>query len=387
MFPLPYTEPAMIVTLDWETYYDAKDYTLSKMGPIEYVRDPRFAELCLGYRIDRGDTIVVNAESIHDKLLALDLENPSTIVVGHNIAGFDALILSERHGIHPKNIVDTMHMARWCGISRVIAENHKALTDFLGHGEKKVGTVVSNGKRYRSQFTPEEWAFFTQYCADDVTQCSENFYSMLPYMTALAIQFGSLTARMVTEPAIEIDVPMIEQYVKDLDARAEEVMAELGKVFQFGSREEFLKAIRSSDQFCAMLRKFGAEPPIKLSEAKTKTRKMALMNAAMDARNKGLDDSLFKKALDTPSAYEVYAPSLSKADLDFKAMADDENEYVAALVQARLELNSSIERSRAVRLVEAGKSGKPLPIMLKAFYAHTSRYGAGSAEGSDGLNA
>lgn len=373
----------MIVTLDWETYYDSKDYTLSKVGPIEYVRDPRFTELCLGYRIDRGDTIVVDAERIHDTLLALDLENPANLVVGHNIAGFDGLILSEVHGIHPHNIIDTMHMARWCGISRVIAESHKALTDFLGHGMKKEGTVVSNGKRYREDFTPDEWAFFRQYCADDVTQCSENFFSMLPYMTNDALLFGSLTARMATEPAIEIDAAMIEQYIKDIDAHADEVMQEIGRDFGLHNREEFLKAIRSSDKFCSMLRYYGAEPPMKVSEAKTKTRKTQLFNAARDARNKGLDDSLILKAMDR---CEVMAPALSKADLDFKAMASDPNEHIAALVQARLELNSSIERSRAVRLLGAAKSGRPLPVMLKAFYAHTGRYGAGSAEGSDSLN-
>jgi len=373
----------MIITLDWETYYDSKDYTLSKMGPIEYVRDPRFTELCFGYRIDRGDTIVVDAERIHDTLLALDLENPANLVVGHNIAGFDGLILSEVHGIHPCNIIDTMHMARWCGISRVIAESHKALTDFLGHGMKKEGTVVSNGKRYREDFTPDEWAFFRQYCADDVTQCSENFFSMLPYMTNDALLFGSLTARMATEPAIEIDAAMIEQYIKDIDAHADEIMQEIGRDFGLHNREEFLKAIRSADKFCSMLQYYGAEPPMKLSEAKTKTRKTQLFNAARDARNKGLDDSLILKAMDS---CEVMAPALSKADLDFRSMASDPNEHVAALVQARLELNSSIERSRAVRLLGAAKSGRPLPVMLKAFYAHTGRYGAGSSEGSDSLN-
>ncbi len=373
----------MIVTIDFETYFDSKDYTLSKMGPIEYIRDPRFAALCLGYCINDDDTIVVEEPDIASTLQTLRLEDEGTYVVGHNIAGFDALILSERYGIHPKNIVDTMHLARWCGISRVIAESHKALTDFLGHGIKQEGTVVSNGKRTKEDFTPEDWAFFKQYCADDVTQCSLNFFSMVPYTPMHAIKFGSLTARMATEPVIQIDAPMIEQYVQDIDKRAEEIMADLNAEFHFASREEFLKAIRSAPTFCSMLARYGAAPPMKLSEAKTKTRRTQLFNAARNARNSGLDDSIIVKAMDK---CEVYAPALSKNDLEFKAMANDPNEHVAALVQARLELNSSIEKSRAVRLLEMSKSGRPLPVMLKAFYAHTGRYGAGSSEGSDALN-
>lgn len=376
----------MIITIDFETYFDSKDYTLSKMGPIEYVRDPRFQVLCLGYRVNSGDTVVVEASDTERTLRQLDICAPDTYLVGHNIAGFDSLILSERFGLRPRNIIDTMHLARWCGISRVTAESHKALTDFLGHGIKQEGTVVSNGKRTKEDFTPEEWAFFKQYCADDVTQCSENFFSMAQYITQDALKFGSLTARMATEPVIRIDSDMIVQYVQDIDKHAEEIMADLNAEFRFASREEFLKAIRSAPTFCQMLARYGATPPMKLSAAKTETRRNYFLNAAMDARNRGLDDSLFKAAANDKSVYEVYSPALSKTDLDFKAMANDPNEHVAALVQARLELNSSIEKSRAVRLLEMSKSGKPLPVMLKAFYAHTGRYGAGSSEGSDALN-
>ena len=33
-----------LVAIDFESYFSTKDgYTLTKMGPIEYIRDPRFA--------------------------------------------------------------------------------------------------------------------------------------------------------------------------------------------------------------------------------------------------------------------------------------------------------------------------------------------------------
>jgi len=31
-----------IITIDFETYWDSKEYTLSKMTTEEYIRDPRF---------------------------------------------------------------------------------------------------------------------------------------------------------------------------------------------------------------------------------------------------------------------------------------------------------------------------------------------------------
>ena len=57
-----------IITLDYETYWNSKDkYTLTKMGPIEYIRDPRFMVQCVGVRIDHGETVVCEARNGLDR--------------------------------------------------------------------------------------------------------------------------------------------------------------------------------------------------------------------------------------------------------------------------------------------------------------------------------
>lgn len=378
---------ARIITLDWETYYDSKDYTLSKMGPIEYIRDARFTELCLGIRVNRAPTYVVELPDIRQALLDLQLGRPGTFVVGHNMNGFDALILSEIHGIVPWRIMDTMTMMRWTGLSRMMMENHKTLTAHFGHGIKQEGTVVSNGKRYKEEFTSAEWEFFKQYCADDVTQCSENAFMMLGWMSPDAVTFSSMTAKMATCPVLQLDGPMLAGYIQELDDRAQKSMQEISEMFHFHTREEFLKAIRSKVKFCDMLRALGSEPPMKFSEAKTNTMKAKLEADLLIAQQNGWPTWDIQAKLDRPESYTVYEPALAKSDLEFTAMLEDPDPRVALLVQTRLEHNSSIERSRAVRFYELSKSGKPMPVMLKAFHAHTSRYGAGNAEGaSDGLN-
>lgn len=382
-----------LVALDFETYFDSADYTLSKMGPIEYIRDPRFEPLCCGVYISdiheahHYPPVVLEPSAIGEYLYSYArLEDGDTFLVGHNMAGFDALVLSEYYGIHPAHILDTIVMARWCGISRVISEAHGALTPFLGNGEKEAGTVVSD-KKHRADFTEEEWRFFSDYCAADTLQCYKNCKDMLPYMTVDAITFGDLTAKMATQPMIRLDVAMLDEYIKTLDARAEEAMKELQLDFGFATKDDFLKAIRSAPKFTQMLEFYGATPPIKLSEQKTKTNRERIWKAAEDAQARGIDNTALLAAYNNPEIYEVYAPSLSKMDLDFVAMTEHPDERVAALVRARLEFNSSIERSRAVRLRDLGMSGKPMPVMLKTFYAHTSRYGAGNSEGAtDGLN-
>ena len=340
-----------IITIDFETYWNSKDkYSLAKMGPIEYIRDSRFYVQCMGFRIDHGQTFVVPAGHIRKTINALRLDEPGTVVVGHNINGFDALVLSEHYGVRPYMILDTISMMNWLGLSRVMSCSHKTLTAALGHGVKQAGTVVSDGKKHISDFTPEDWKFFMRYCADDVIQCSENFFTMLPMVTnSDALRLMSITAKMATEPVFVPDEAMLDEYVKKLDADTEAKRNELSHIFNFENSEAMLKAIRSRSQFPKLLESLGCPCPMKWSEKQQKN-----------------------------------IPAISKTDLEFTALLEHSDERVVALVRARLEQNSSIQKSRANNLLTF--SGKPIPIMLGVYKAHTGRYTAGNEGTSDGLN-
>lgn len=109
-----------IITLDFETAWSSKEYTLSKTGPIEYIRDQRFHALMMGVCIDQNPVMVFDHADIPAALQSLELHKQDRMVVGHNLNGFDALILSEIYNVHPAWLLDTMVMMRWTGISRVI---------------------------------------------------------------------------------------------------------------------------------------------------------------------------------------------------------------------------------------------------------------------------
>ena len=362
-----------IVTLDFETYWNSSEkYSLSKMGPIEYIQDSRFTPQMLSVRIDHGPTEVYAYDEIPAALASLDLENPDVITVGHNINGFDALVLSMHYGIHPANIHDPMVMMRWTGLSMCMPESLKTLSLYLDHGTKEAGTATSDGKRYREDFSDGEWAFFRQYCADDTAQCSENYFSLLPHVSEEALRFCSITAKMATEPCLIADKEKLHAFIAKLDEKTAASMESLSHLFQFGSTEEFLKALRSKDQFVAMLEKLGTDAPMKISVTKTKR--------AMEASWERGEATSWKKSA-------VYEPALSKTDQEFVALQDSEDENVAALVTARLEQNGSGPRSRAEKILMVGGNGDAIPVQLAAFKAHTSRYAAGNSEGkSDGLN-
>lgn len=371
----------LFIFLDFETYWHSRDYTLSKMGPIEYIRDPRFESQLLGVKVNNGPCKVLQGSSIQQFLESVDWSRRDIVVVGHNLHGFDAMVLSDIYGIRPYYMVDTLCLARKAGIARFQSCSHKALTDYIGNGVKTDGTVISDGKHWPYDFTAYEREQFIAYCRDDVEQCAANFYAMQDYLDETELEFQSLTARMVTEPMLLIDRNKMQAFITELDAETEATRNKVMEYFHFADRDEFLKAIRSPAQFCAMLKAFDAAVPMKLSEKKTATARTKLEAKAATG------DAEAVQLLTDSENYTVYTPALSKQDLDFLAMLEDPDPRVACLVQARLDTNSSIHRSRAVRFLELSKDDRPLPIMLQCYKAHTGRYAAGNAEGkSDAVN-
>lgn len=362
-----------LVVIDFETYWDSKTYTLSKMGPIEYVRNEKFTPQLCAFTLSNGSCCVDCSVVEHERLRTTfeNLDTHDVAWCGHNMHGFDSLILSEFFDFHPQKIYDTIAMMRWIGLSRVCRESHAALTEFLGNGNKAAGTVVSDHKQWPDDFTPEERAFFIQYCKDDAGQCYQNAQDMLPYMTPDALRFMSITARMATEPSFVLDEDLLLEYLSDLDNAADKARQELMSMCSFQTNADMLAALRSADKFASMLRSLGIEPPLKESAAKTKTKREKLQLAA-DAGRPGAAEEL-------ENMQPVMTYAFSKTDVDFVLMQDHPDPRVALLVRTRLQLNSSIDRSRAETLLKFARMHKPLPIMLGAWLAHTGRYSAGAS--------
>lgn len=369
-----------LVAIDFESFFSTKDgYTLTKMGPIEYIRDSRFSAQLMSYIVTDASTMtydrvrVAEHKNIPAVLAALRLDAPDVVTVAHNGNGFDFLILSEIYHVVPRIAIDTMCMERWTGVSRIQNESLKSMAKFFLCGEKVEGTVISDGRNWPDDFTPDERTAFIQYCRNDTEQCFLSFKAMLPFMTADALLFSSITAKMACNPVLRLDDDMLTAYLNELSDKVTKARNDINRMFMFKSDEDFLKAIRSSASFVKMLELLGRKPPMKYSVAKSETKRKKL--EAEGKTNLSEED------------YAVYTPALAKSDLDFVAMASDADERVALLVRTRLENNSSIQRSRAETFHALAKSGRPMPVMLNAFKAHTSRYTAGNSEGSsDKLN-
>jgi len=321
-----------IVTVDFETFYSS-DYSLklTKYNTSEYIRDPQFKVHCVAIKIDEGPVTVYSGDAIDDALDRIDWD--TSALLAHNTA-FDGFILSHHFGIVPAYYLDTLSMARAVH-SNSIPANLNAVASFYGVGNK-VPDVLDRTKGLRD-LPPEILSQLSEYCAVDTELCYKIFEVMRAEFSDAEMDLIDLTIRMFCDPVLLVDIPRAEAALKkELDDRATTI--ERAGVP--------LKDLRSTNKFASALLALDVCPPQKTSPRTQK---------------------------------EAFA--FAKGDLAFQELRTHPDERVRNLIEARIAAKSSIEETRAIRFIQAGSFGRPLPVGYKYFGAHTSRW-----SGSNGMN-
>lgn len=321
------------ITLDFETYYD-REYSLTKLTTEEYIRDDRFEIIGVAIKVDNEPTNFYSAPK--DKLRSVLLERygwDNSICIAHN-AQFDAAILSWVLGIRPYFWVDTLAIARAIdGIE--VSGSLKAAASRYDLGVKGDEVVNALGKR-RSDFTRDELARYGGYCINDVELTWRLYWAYESRITSTELEVINITTKMFSEPALQLDLPLLEQHLEEVVDSKESLLNGLG--FHAG-------LLASNPQFAEVLRSLGVEPPTKISLTTGK---------------------------------QTYA--FAKSDEGFKALLEHEDPRVQALTAARLGIKSTLEETRTERFIGIAKRGL-LPVPLKYYAAHTGRWG-----GSDKVN-
>lgn len=321
-----------IVTIDFETYYDVGYSLTSKdINMSEYVRDKRFKIHCLGIKVGDAPVRVVSGDDILKTLAAIDWSDK--LVLAHNTA-FDGFILSDRFGIHPAGYLDTLSM------SRAIFGHH------LGHrldqialrlnvgAKEKTSLVATKGVR---ELTPELLTPLMEYCGNDVELCHNIFWKLYPAFPDSEFKLVDLTMKMFCRPKLVLDSGLANEEYADQVRIKEDA---LKKVEDMGIAKEDLM---SNAKFAKLLITRGIDVPLKKSKT---TGKMA--------------------------------PALSKTDHAFQQFLHHPEPSVRVLFEARLAVKTTINETRAKRLITAGSEAMPLPIMLNYYGAHTGRWSGGN---------
>jgi len=321
-----------ILTADFETYWNSKTYTLSKMTTEEYIRDKSFRAFgcCFHEFGSEQPTQWVRGDDLPEFLSGIDWGR--TAVLAHN-AQFDVSILSWKYGVTPAFIFDTLSMGRALRGSVVGNSLAKLASDY---SLPPKGTAVhsTDGQKSISWEVEKELA---DYCAHDVYLCEEIFKRLVAGYPTSELRLIDMTLRMYTEPVLQLDKLML---VNALEGEKEK-------------REALLKRLNVTDamlasngQFAELLRTLHVEPPTKKKKPTVKTPKPVGVNFAF-----------------------------AKTDAMFQAMLNGDNEDVAALCEARLKVKSTTERTRAQRFLEIAGRG-PLPVPLSYYGALSGRWTA-----------
>lgn len=317
----------MIITLDFETYYDA-DYSLSKMTTEEYVRDPRFKVHGFALRVDDQPAQWHPAEVL--KLEAMRVGIGQSACVAHH-AQFDGLILSHHFGIRPALWLDTLSMAR------IALPHHRHSLDALSKAFGLPGKQyekLADVKGVRDP-SPVQLQALGEMSCDDANKTYAIFQQIKDYIPPEEFKVIDATIRMFTEPVLELDRADMEQYYEEVKARKETALEALGV-----TRED----LQSAEKFAGLLAGIGIDPPTK--EGKTGA---------------------------------IY--SFAKTDQFMRdAREGAYGDACEQLVNARLGVKSTIDETRCERLLSASSRGR-LPVYLRYAGAHTTRW-----SGGDGTN-
>jgi DNA polymerase len=326
--------PYPVITLDFESYYSGT-YGFRTHTTVEYVRDPQWQTICVGMRLETIEGAEFVAMEAWEFEAWLDeggreLLNSSAILA-HN-APFDLYVLSYHYNVHPVFILDTLSMARPIHGTEV-GKSLEKLADHYEVGKKGDEAIKSIGKR-REDFTQEEWTRYAAYCMQDCRLT----YALLERMLADGfptdeLKLIDITVKMFTEPSVVLDEARMEQFHASEVERKRELLAELGQ-------DKFV--LMSNEKFARLLQSLGVVPPMKWSTKKKK------------------DDFAF-----------------AKTDVEFTALGEHKNPKVRAAVAARLGVKSTINETRASRLLRMGRNGQRLPLMLLYCGAHTTRWSGG----------
>ena len=294
-----------------------------------YVRDQRFEPLLMGVRFPDGTGTWVPQERLREFFASYDLSKFA--VLAHH-AHFDGLILSHHLGQRPAFWFDTLSMAR------LILGNHvpAGLESLAKHFDLPAKTVpysMFDGKVWANLYESEREAL-GQGSMHDCNLTWEIFTKLAQGFPPREYKVIDTLVRMFTEPKLEADLTLLSEITTEEIHKKHVLLNELGV-----SEED----LQSSAKFVELLQNEGVEVE-------------------------------YKGGKNGP------IPAIAKTDDFMKGLVDDENDRVATLAQARLEVRSTIAQTRAGRLANMGSRGA-LCVYLKPYGAHTTR-----VSGADALN-
>lgn len=340
------------IFLDFETYWSVT-HSLSKMSPTEYVMHPETEIQSMAIKVGTGITECVFGEAdIRAKLATVDWSD--AIAIGHNMSGFDSMILAWRLGVRPKLWGCTAAMAR-SKYAKVCGVSLDKLSKHLNIGHKLDLEATNTKGRKLADFTEDERNALAVYNIMDVELCAALFKTLTKGFPKAELHQIDMTTRMLVEPKFVLDKQAVQAALTAVQQEKTKSLLALAGMLDIegvpegpsiveGIEEEVRAQLASTAKFARLLNNLGVKTPM-------------------------------KKSLVTGDDI----PALAKSDAEFIALQDHDNPVVAAAARARLQVKSTILETRLQAFLRAADAvGGRIPVPLK--YAGADTTGRWSGE-------
>lgn len=336
---------ALIPTVvDMETWWSTT-HSLTKMSPIAYVMHADTEIQSCAIKIGDAESEVYFGED--NIAAALDeIDWSRTLVIAHNMEGFDSMILAWRFGIRPQMYGCTLAMARphhtkTVGLSLAKLVAHYEL------GVKDNTALINTRGRRLAQFSDDEKEAMRIYNKADTDQCAALFKILLKLTPKDEMRIIDRTIRMLVEPQFVLDRPLIASTLaEEIERKRSMVLdvATMSGAYHAGMNEdEALEAARvvlaSAAKFAKFLTDCGVEVPMKPS----------------------------------PSNPDKETYALAKTDQAFLDLKEHPDEMVSLATLARLGVKSTLLETRLGAFIAASDAvGGRLPMPTKYYGADTT---------------
>ena len=340
------------ITLDCETFYRKRDYSLSKIPTQVYIEDSRFEVIGIAVKVNDGPTEWFSGSKEQTKQWLGRYDWDKSAVCAHN-AMFDMSILNIVFGIRPKRIYDTLSMARAIH-GMEVGGSLKALAIKYDIGEKGTEVDDADGKQ-RKDFTPKQLAQYGEYCKNDVELTYQLLCRFSRKFDPVELHLIDMTVRMHSEPKFVLDVYALEANLHTVKTEKERLLAEVavwlaeekGVLVKEIDNEILKQDLRSNPRFAKLLESYGVEVPMKPKKP--------------------------TKVNPNPTG-ETYA--FATTDEGFKELEGHEDLRIQTLYAARVGIKSTLEERRTERFIAMARSVGYLAVPLLYYGALTGRWAA-----------
>ncbi|MBN86690.1 MAG: hypothetical protein CL885_04130 [Dehalococcoidia bacterium] len=315
----------MLVTLDFETYYDSK-FSLGKMTTMDYVRHELFKVWGVGIKIDNHPTEWFGEDEAEDAIL--DIEWEDVTLVCHNTP-FDGYILTRVYKVKPNYYTDTAAMSRALAPGHSSSLKECAIRTFPDDTAMRKGDELIDAKGIYD-LDPETEGSLAGYCIQDVELTYALYQKMIWAMPDSELDLIDLTCRMFCEPKLNVNRDALVAF-RDHEIKNNDAIIKASGIDR--------KVLASNKQFAEYLSEIGLVPPTKVSPRTGKD-----------------------------------IPALGKTDKAFTQMQAMYPQH-QNIWDARKAVKSRINETRAQRFIDAAHEDGTISVPLRYYAAHTGRFG------------